>query len=130
MIVLDASIVVELLTNGVRAEAIRSELANRTDSFIAPHLIDVEVISALRGLAAGERIDSHRLKDSLAALAALPLVRYPHTPLVGRIWELRHNFSAYDATYIALAEATRAILFTCDEKLRKGHRAPVMLFKA
>ena len=51
-----------------------------------------------------------------------------HTPLIGRIWKLRHNFSAYDATYIALAEATNSVLYTCDEKLRRGHRARVVLF--
>jgi predicted nucleic acid-binding protein len=48
--------------------------------------------------------------------------------LLGRIWELRHNFTAYDATYIALAEATSSVFYTCDEKLRKGHRASVVLF--
>ena len=49
-------------------------------------------------------------------------------PLLGRIWELRHNFTAYDAAYIALAEATGSVLYTSDEKLSKGHRARVVLF--
>jgi predicted nucleic acid-binding protein len=49
---------------------------------------------------------------------------------VGRIWELRHNFTAYDAVYIALAEATGSVLYTCDAKLCKGHRAKVALFAA
>jgi len=128
MIVLDASVVVELLTNGILADSIRSELARRDESVIVPHLIDVEVISALRRLVAGQRIDSHRSQQFLAELVALPAERYSHTPLVGRIWELRHNFTAYDAAYIALAEATDSVLYTCDEKLRKGHRARVALF--
>jgi len=127
MIVLDASVVVELLTNGVFADAIRNELAARDDSFFVPHLIDIEVMSAL-GRLAGAQIDSHRSGQFLAGLAALPAERYAHTPLISRIWELRHNFAAYDATYIALAEATGATLYTCDEKLRRGHRAPVVLF--
>ena len=128
MIVLDASVVVELLTNGVLADSIRHELAGRDESLVVPHLIDVEVISAFRRLVAGQRIDSHRSAQFLAGLAALPAERYSHTPLIGRIWELRHNFTAYDAAYIALAEATNSILYTCDEKLRKGHRAQVALF--
>ena len=128
MTVLDASIVVELLTNGALADSIRTELARRSDSFLVPHLIDVEVVSAIRRLAAGQRIDAHRSAQLLRGLAALPAERYAHTPLIGRIWELRHNFTAYDAAYIALAEATGSVLYTCDEKLRGGHRARVVLF--
>ena len=58
----------------------------------------------------------------------LPAERYAHTPLLTRIWELRHNFTCYDAAYIALAEATGAVLYTCDAKLSKDHRARVMVF--
>jgi len=128
MIVLDASVVVELLTNGALADSIRNELAKRDESFLVPHLIDVEVLSALRRLAAGQRIDSHRSAQFLAGLAALPAERYSHIPLAGRIWELRQHFTAYDAAYIALAEATGSILYTCDEKIRRGHRARVAVF--
>ena len=127
MIVLDASVVVELLTNGRLADSLRRELSGRSDSFIVPHLLDVEVVSALRNLTAGLRLDSHRSEQLFRALAALPVERYPHTPLLGRVWELRHNFTAYDAVYIALAEATNSILYTSDAKLRKGHRAKVVL---
>lgn len=128
MIVLDASVVVELLTNGSLADSIRNDLARRDEPCLVPHLLDVEVMSALRGLLAGQRIDSHRTGQLLAELATLPAERYSHTPLIGRIWELRHNFTAYDAAYIALAEATNSVLYTCDEKLCKGHRAQVALF--
>jgi predicted nucleic acid-binding protein len=130
MIVLDASVVVELLTNGPLANSLKRDLAGRSEPFIVPHLLDVEVVSALRGLTAGQRIDSHRSEQFLTELAALPAQRYAHTPLVGRIWELRHNFTAYDAVYIALAEATSSVLYTCDAKLCKGHRARVVLFAA
>lgn len=130
MIVLDASVVVELLTNGALADAIRNELARSDDSFVVPHLIDVEVMSALRRIAASQPIDPHRSHQFLAGLAALPAQRYPHTPLLGRIWQLRHNFTAYDAAYIALAEATGSVLYTCDANLRRGHRAQIMLFTA
>src|SRR5580704_2041022 len=128
MIVLDASVVVELLTNGPLADSLRRDLAESSESFIVPHLLDVEVASALRRLVAGQRFDSHRSQKFLAGLAALPAERYSHIPLLGRMWEVRHNFTAYDAAYIALAEATDSVLYTCDEKLCKGHRARVALF--
>jgi predicted nucleic acid-binding protein len=128
MIVLDASVVVELLTRGPLADSIGRDLAGRGESIAVPHLLDVEVVSALRNLVAGQRIDSHRSEQLLARLASLPAERYAHTPLLGRIWELRHNFTAYDAVYIALAEATNSVLYTCDAKLCKGHRAQVSLF--
>jgi predicted nucleic acid-binding protein len=60
MIVLDASVVVELLTNGALADSIRSELSGRDESFIVPHLIDVEVVSAIRKLVAGRRLGADR----------------------------------------------------------------------
>jgi predicted nucleic acid-binding protein len=120
MIVLDASVVVELLANGSLAGSIRNELAGRNESFLVPHLIDVEVMSAMRRLVAGQRIDAHRSREFLAGLGALPAERYSHTPLLDRIWELRHNFTAYDATYIALAEATDFVLYTCDENYARA----------
>lgn len=128
MIVLDASVVVELLTGGPLADSLRRDLAGRDDSFIVPHLLDIEVVSAIRSLVAGHRIDSHATEQVLTGLAALPAERYAHTPLLGRIWELRHNFTAYDAVYIALAEATNSVLYTSDAKLCRGHRAQVALF--
>lgn len=129
MIVLDASVVVELLTKGPLSEAIRTELTGRDEQFLVPHLIDVEVASALRRLASLQRIDSDRCAEFLTALRELPAERYAHSPLLDRIWELRHQFTCYDATYIALAEATGSVLYTCDEKLRHGHRARVALFR-
>jgi predicted nucleic acid-binding protein len=127
MIVLDASVVVELLTNGILAGPLRHDLAARRESFIAPHLLDIEVISALRALNAARRTDAYRASQALSALQDLPVDRYPHQPLLDRIWELRKNFTAYDAAYIALAEATGAVLYTCDAKLAKGHRAEVIV---
>jgi predicted nucleic acid-binding protein len=128
MIVLDASAVTELLVSGPLADEIRQDLAEHDEALAVPYLLDIEVMSAVRGLAQVQRIDSHRAGELLAALAALPAQRYDHTPLLGRIWELRHNFTAYDATYIALAEATGSTLYTKDHKLAKGHRAEVKLF--
>ncbi len=107
-----------------RSGAIWPRATNRS----SPHLLDVEVTSALRRLVAGRRIDSRRSEEFLDGRALLPAERYSHIPLLGRIWELRHNFTAYDAAYIALAEATGAALYICDEKLAKGHKVRVVLF--
>jgi predicted nucleic acid-binding protein len=128
VIVLDASVVVELLSNSVLGNSIMRDLAGRNDSFLVPHLLDVEVTSALRSMVDSRRFDSHRSDEFLAGLAALPAERCSHIPLLRRMWELRHNFTSYDAAYIALAEATNAVLYTCDGKLSKGHRARVALF--
>ena len=128
MIVLDASVVVELLTNGSLDDSIRDEIAQSKQTLIVPHLVDIEVLSAIRRLAAAKRIDSYRCEQLLADLADLPAERYPHLPLIGRIWDLRRNFTAYDATYIALAEAMKAVLYTSDRNLRRGHRASVVVF--
>jgi predicted nucleic acid-binding protein len=83
MIVLDASVVVELLTNGRMANSIRSKLAGTGESMLVPHLLDIEVLSAIRRLTAGKRIDPHRSARFLTDLAALPAQRYSHTPLIG-----------------------------------------------
>ncbi len=128
MIVLDASVIVELLTNGSLADSIGLSLAGTDETLIVPHLLDLEVASALRNLLIGQRIDSHWSEQLLTALTMLPIERYAHTTLLTRIWELRHNFTPYDAAYIALAEATDSTLYTSDEKLSKGHRARVKLF--
>ena len=128
MIVLDASVVVELLINSPLGKALKRNLADRGDACIVPHLLDVEVMSAIRRMVAGKRLDSYRSAQLLTALSALPAERFGHTPLLARMWELRHKFTAYDAVYIALAEATNSVLYTCDEKLAKGHGAEVVLF--
>lgn len=74
------------------------------------------------------RLDAYRVTQFLEGLAALPAERVPHGPLASRIWELRHNFTAHDAAYIALVEATNATLFTCDAKMSKGHQAEIRAF--
>jgi predicted nucleic acid-binding protein len=130
MIVLDASAVVELVAGGALAETLRRELSQRREPVIVPHLLDVEVVSALRGLAAGKRIEGRQIRQMLRDLADLPVERHAHAPLFDRVWELRNNFTAYDAIYIALAEAMDAVLITLDRKLEKGHRARVVVICA
>jgi predicted nucleic acid-binding protein len=129
VIVLDASAVVELVARGPLSPAIRHELAMREDALIVPHLLDVEVANALRGMGRSRNLSEQSALEALANLASLPADRFEHTLLLGRIWELRHNFTAYDATYIALAEWADATLLTCDAKMVNGHRARVLLIR-
>lgn len=128
MIVLDASAAVEILTNSQLGAEIGWALSESGEHLIAPHIFDIEVMHALRGLNAAQRIDGHYAELAIQVLTRLPVQREPQTNLLPRIWQLRHNFTAYDACYIALAEFTGATLYTCDAKLRKGHRANVRVF--
>ena len=95
-----------------------------------PHLFDVEVLHALRRLTLSGLVSESRCHRALKALSDLRVTRYPHAPLVHRIWELRDNLTAYDAAYVALAEALDAPLVTTDGRLARtpGHRARVELY--
>jgi predicted nucleic acid-binding protein len=95
----------------------------------APHLLDVEVAQVIRRYAAIGDIDSERGRIALTDLADLPLRRYPHDVLLPRIWSLRNNLTAYDAAYIALAEALDVPLLTRDWRLAAaaGHHAKIEL---
>lgn len=96
----------------------------------APHLIDIEVLHALRGMLIRGEITPDRAADARSDFADMTMSRYPHAPLADRIWQLRHNLTAYDAAFVALAEILDAPLVTCDAKLATapGHNAKVELF--
>jgi predicted nucleic acid-binding protein len=104
-------------------------LFDRRQTLHAPHLLDVEVAQVIRRYAANGEIDQERGRAALDDLADLPLRRYPHDFLLPRVWNLRHNLTAYDAVYVALAEALDAALVTRDQRLAvaTGHHARVEL---
>jgi predicted nucleic acid-binding protein len=79
----------------------------------------------------GRVISDDRATDALRDLRELALVRYPAFGLIDRIWQLRPNLTAYDATFVALAEILECPLITCDAKITSGnHRASVEVFSA
>lgn len=116
MIVVDASVIVTALgDDGPDGDHARDRL--RGERLAAPHLIDLEVTSAWRRLAAAGDLDERRARLALADLKALPLNRAPHGILLDRCWELRENLTTYDAAYVALAELLDVSLLTADSKL-------------
>ncbi|HEX2058615.1 MAG TPA: type II toxin-antitoxin system VapC family toxin [Actinomycetota bacterium] len=131
MIVVDASVVVTaLLVTTARGDRYRRRLA--ADELHAPHVVDLEVISALRRRRAARALDDQRAAAAVEDLMDLPITRYPHRPLTPRIWELRPNVNPYDAAYVALAEALGCPLVTADSKLARspGLRCEVELIDA
>ena len=125
MIVFDASAMVEVL---VGSDADPRLLDMLEDDLAAPHLLDVEVLSALRGMVLGGVLAADRANEALQDYTTLSLTRYGSEPLIGRIWELRNQCTSYDATYLALAEGLDAPVVTCDAKLSAGgHQAEVIV---
>jgi predicted nucleic acid-binding protein len=122
VIVLDASAALEMLLRTPIGHRVEARAFSSGESLHAPHLIDLEVAQVLRRQAAVGRIASDRGRQALEVLRDIALVRYPHEMLLDRIWQLRDNFTAYDAAYVALAEELGASLLTCDRKLFSSGR--------
>lgn len=94
----------------------------------APHLLDVEVLSTLRVLLFGRKLDLATADAARQDHFDLSITRHSTAPLAERVWQLRHQFTSYDASYLALAESLQAPLLTCDAKLvGGGHHADVHL---
>ncbi|MGP3998569.1 type II toxin-antitoxin system VapC family toxin [Streptomyces sp. 8N706] len=122
MIVVDNSILVAALVDqGPTGKACAARLSGRR--LAAPSLIDIEAASALRGLLLGKKIEPGDADRALRLLPTLPIHRVHHSALLPRVWELRGNFTPYDAAYIALAEHLDAPLITGDAKLQRGSGA-------
>jgi predicted nucleic acid-binding protein len=127
MIVLDASAIVDLLIGrGDETAELRARLRDVSTAHV-PHLLDVEVTSALRRHILGGRLSAVSARRALRRFGVLPLVRWEHTPLLGRALALRDRLTAADAMYVALAEGLGATLLTRDARIARagGHRARI-----
>lgn len=127
MIVIDASALVDALINPSSFPNVESALADPSNPILAPHLIDLEVVQALRRLVSKGEVAPFVASRILAQLANLPIARISHTYFLDRVWALQANMTAYDAVYIAIAEAFHASLLTRDRKMAgvPGHTARI-----
>ena len=116
MLVLDASCLVELVTDGQGAEAVRQAIPS-SESMAAPHVVDVEVFGVVRREHLRGALDRTAARLALGRLTSWPGERFPHTLLLERAWELRDTVRGWDAMYVALAEALGSTLLTLDERL-------------
>jgi predicted nucleic acid-binding protein len=129
MIVIDSSALVEAFTSAKPIEALM-DCIGEAGSWHAPHLLDAEFTHAVRGVLLGGKIAEQTAEEARELYVSVRIVRYEMFGYLDRVWDLRHNFAAYDATYVALAEALDAPLVTCDDKLVSDrHNAEVLLFK-
>jgi len=130
MIVLDASAAVDWLLQTPAGQRIENRIYSRNETLHAPHLLDLEVTQVLRRLVQQGVVPAYRADEAVRDLLDLRVNRYAHFVLLPRIWQLRHNFSAYDAAYLVLAEKLGATLVTRDRRLASptGHAATIELF--
>ena len=125
MIVLDSSAVVEWLLGLPQADAVGERIVS-ADSLHAPALLDVEVAQVVRHYTAAGEIGAEAGERSLGALSELDVNRYTHELLLPLIWRLRHNVTAYDAAFLALAAALDAPLLTLDARLSRVPLPPML----
>jgi predicted nucleic acid-binding protein len=127
MTVVDASALLEFLLQTSLGARVEARLFDEENELHAPHLPDVEIAQGLRRLVRTGEVSSGRAEEAIADLTDLDLHRHAHLDLLDRAWRLRDTISAYDAMYVALAEAIEAPIVTCDSPLAKapGHRARI-----
>lgn len=130
MIVLDASAAIDWLLQTSAGQRIEQRIFLHNESLHAPHLLDLEVAQVLRRLVRESAVSASRADQAIEDLLDSRITRYPHFVLMPRVWQLRHNLSAYDAAYVALAEELGARLLTRDGRLASasGHAALIELF--
>jgi predicted nucleic acid-binding protein len=125
MLVADASAVIALLLARPQAERIAAHIADHGYPLHAPHVLDLEVLNALRRVVSSGEASPQRAGEVVHDLLDLDVERYSHQALVRRVWDLRDNFSAYDAAYLALAEDVTeggATLLTSDAHFARATR--------
>ena len=131
MIVVDASAITELLLQTELGIRVERRVYRDDDDLHAPHLLDVEVLSALRRLVHAGEVLAERAEEAIEDLALLRIARHGHLDLATRAWELRQTFTEYDAVYLALAESLDATVVTCDRPFAAapGHSARIEVIR-
>jgi predicted nucleic acid-binding protein len=119
MLIVDASCLYEVVVDAERAEQVRERLASDPDH-AAPHLVDGEVLSIVRRDHLLGRLDATAARQAIEDLRDWPGERFGHRGLLERAWEMRDTVRAWDALYVALAEALDATLITLDARLGRA----------
>ena len=126
MIVIDASAIIQVLVGRDPGPALLDAVAG---DLAAPHILDVEGLSALRGMVLGGVLPLEAAESARRSYADLVITRYEAALLADRVWALRNQYTSYDAMYLALAEGLGAPLVTCDRKLDAGgHHVEVVVY--
>ena len=127
MIVLDASVMANLVGDDGQAGRVARARASQEIQWVAPDLVDVETVAVLRKRWRTGDLTARRFKAAVDDLLSLPMVRFPTGPLMRRAYDLRANVTPYDASYVALAESLDCTLVTADARLARapGLRCPV-----
>lgn len=130
MIVIDASAVVEICLGSTTGKIIAQEILACDDDLVAPELLPLEVIHALRRQLNLKLISEAVATEAFKIYCLMPIQHLSHTELVPRIWQLKANMTAYDASYIALAEKLAAPIWACDRKFENTpvHHATTVYF--
>lgn len=131
MIVLDASAAIELVLGLPGSSAVNREVELANWHLLAPELLPIEVVQVLRRRERQGNSTTAEVTQALQIFEQFPIQYFDHRVVVPRVWELRENFSAYDAAYVALAEITDAELVTMDGRLANapGHGARISLIR-
>lgn len=127
MIVVDASLGLEMFVGGPDARGLKDRIDAAGREMAAPEVFDLEIISALRRLAYNRAISQRRAEQAFDVFQHAPVQRFSHRILTDRIWALRHNLTAYDAAYFALAEALDVPLWTRDAKFVDAPGVPARI---
>lgn len=117
MIVVDASVLVNAVGDDDDAGRQARDLLRHSGELAAPDLVDVETAAVLRRRWLARTLTDRRFEDAIHDLKSMPIKRYPTLALIHRAFELRENVTAYDACYVALAEALGWPLYTADSRL-------------
>jgi predicted nucleic acid-binding protein len=121
VLVTDAGVWVRALLDEAPDGPVRVRL--RREPYVdAPALIDLEFLSAVRGLLSRKRVSRMAAEESIERFLSAPIDRHAHGPLAWRAWELRANLTPYDASYVALAELLGTALLTVDRRLARAPR--------
>jgi predicted nucleic acid-binding protein len=130
MIVIDTSAAIDWMLQTPTGQRIAHRIFSRGETLHTVHLLDLEFLQVLRRLVRERTLTARRAEEAIEDMSAVRVTRYAPSPLLKRIWQLRSNLSAYDASYVALAEELKAPLITRDRRIAAapGHSASVEVF--